>query len=68
MIVHDGKGGKDRSVPMPKKLRSELERQTQRVADLLDRNLMNQDFAGVFMPDSLGLRRARKEAKEYQWQ
>lgn len=68
VIIHDGKGRKDRSVPMPKKLRPELERQTQRVAKQLDRDLMNPDFAGVFMPDSLGSRRAQKEAKEYHWQ
>lgn len=68
VIIHDGKGRKDRSVPMPKKLRPELEKQTQRVAKLLERDLMNPDFAGVFMPDSLGARRAQREAKEYHWQ
>jgi len=68
IVVHDGKGKKDRSVPLPKKLRPDLERQTQRVAKLLDHDLKNPDFAGVFMPDTLGSRRAQREAKEYQWQ
>lgn len=68
VIVHDGKGKKDRSVPLPGKLRPELERQTQRVAKLLDHDLKNPDFAGVFMPDGLGLRRAQREAKQYHWQ
>ncbi len=68
VIVHDGKGKKDRSVPLPKKLRPELDRQTQRVARLLDEDLKNPDFAGAFMPESLGSRRAQREGREYHWQ
>lgn len=68
VIVHDGKGRKDRSVPLPQKLRPDLVRQTERIAKLLDEDLKNPDFAGVFMPDSLGARRARREAKDYHWQ
>ncbi len=68
VIVHDGKGKKDRSVPLPEKLRPELEKQMERVAKLLDHDLENPDFAGVFMPETLGSRRARREAKEYHWQ
>ena len=68
VIVHDGKGKKDRSVPMPKKLRSELRRQVGRVAKQLERDLESPDFGGVFMPESLGKRRAQREAKELQWQ
>jgi len=68
VIIHDGKGKKDRSVPLPQKLRPELESQTQRVARLLDQDLKQADFAGVFMPDGLGTRRASREAKEYHWQ
>ena len=68
VIVHDGKGMKDRSLPLPKKLAPELERQTQRVAKLLEKDLGNPDFAGVFMPGTLGARRAKLEAKDLQWQ
>lgn len=68
VIVRDGKGKKDRTVPLPKKLNPELKRQTQRVAKLLDEDLKNPDFAGVFMPDGLGARRAQREARDYQWQ
>ena len=68
VIVHDGKGMKDRSVPLPKKLAPELERQTQRVAKLLEKDLGKPDFAGVFMPGNLGSRRAKLEAKYLQWQ
>ena len=68
VIVHDGKGKKDRSLPLPQKLKPELERQTQRVAKLLEKDLQNPDFAGVFMPETLGSRRAQREAKDFQWQ
>lgn len=68
VIVHDGKGKKDRSVPMPKKLKRELKKQVRRVAKQLERDLESPDFAGVFMPESLGKRRAQREAKDFQWQ
>jgi len=68
VIVHDGKGKKDRSVPLPKKLKPELERQVERVGKLLDRDLEHPDFGGVFMPETMGRRRAAREAKALQWQ
>ncbi|CAA6693621.1 MULTISPECIES: integron integrase [unclassified Lentimonas] len=68
VIVHDGKGQKDRSVPLPKKLRLALKQQVRRVAKQLERDLESSDFGGVFMPESLGKRRAQREAKELQWQ
>ena len=68
VIIHDGKGKKDRSVPMPKKLRSDLKKQVRRVAKQLDRDLENPDFGGAFMPESLSKRRAKSEAKLLQWQ
>lgn len=68
VIVHDGKGKKDRSVPMPKKLRRELERQVARVSKQLERDLESPDFGGAFMPDSLSKRRAKSEARELRWQ
>jgi len=68
VIVHDGKGKKDRSVPMPKLLKLELRQQVARVAKQLERDLETPDFGGVFMPESLGKRRAQSEAKALQWQ
>ena len=68
VIVHDGKGKKDRSVPLPKKLKRDLKKQVARVANQLERDLDVPDFAGVFMPESLGKRRAQREAKDLQWQ
>lgn len=68
MIVHDGKVKKDRSVPMPQKLKAQLERQVARVGKQLERDLKSWDFGGVFMPEALSRRRAVKEAKDFQWQ
>ena len=68
VIVHDGKGKKDRSVPLPKRLKLGLKKQVGRVAKQLERDLESPDFGGVFMPESLGKRRAQREAKELQWQ
>jgi hypothetical protein len=55
-------------VPMPKKLKRALKRQMARVTKQLERDLESPDFAGAFMPESLGKRRAQREAKELQWQ
>lgn len=65
IIVHDGKGQKDRSVPLPKKLRQQLEAQVGKVSRLLDRDLAVPDYGGVFMPLSV---RSKAAAKELQWQ
>lgn len=54
VIVHDGKGKKNRSVPMPKKLKLALRKQVSGVAKQLKRDLESPDFAGVFMPETLG--------------
>ena len=68
VIVHDGKGRKDRSVPLPKQLKSRLKHQVSSVSKLLERDLKNPDFGGVFMPESSSRRRAARESKELHWQ
>ena len=68
VIVHDGKGQKDRSVPLPKKLRPEIESQVRRVEKLLKKDLEHPDFGGAFMPKTMGRRRAEREAKTLPWQ
>ncbi|HAV13323.1 MAG TPA: integron integrase [Opitutae bacterium] len=68
VIVHDGKGKKDRSVPMPKKLKAQLKKQVGRVAKQLERDVESPEFGGVFMPEFLGKRRAQREAQLLQWQ
>lgn len=68
VIVRDGKGKKDRSLPMPKKLVPELQKQVKRVVAQHKRDLKKKDFGGVFMPETLGRQRAKREAKELGWQ
>ena len=67
VIVHDGKGRKGRPVPLPKKLRAMPKRQVARVDKQLTRDLENPDFAGVFLPPSVG-NKSKRAAKDYQWQ
>lgn len=68
VIVRDGKGKKDRSLPMPKKLVPELQKQVKRVLAQHKRDLKTNNFGGVFMPETLGRQRAKREAKELGWQ
>jgi integron integrase len=68
VIIHDGKGQKDRSVPMPKVLKAALREQVRRVEEQLKRDLKTENFGGVFMPETLSKRRARSEAKDLGWQ
>ena len=67
VIVHDGKGRKDRSVPLPKKLKPALQAQVARVGKLLDRDLKNPDFGGAFLPESIE-RKSKRAGLEFQWQ
>lgn len=68
VIIHDGKGQKDRSVPMPKVLKADLRKQVRRVTQQLKRDLKTENFGGAFMPEKLSKRRARSEAKDLGWQ
>lgn len=67
VIIHDGKGKKDRSVPMPAKLRNELARQVERVGNLLERDSQIEGFAGAFLPESIS-RRSQRAGLELPWQ
>lgn len=53
LTIHDGKGGKDRTVPLPAVLMPELQDQLQRVKAVLERDLKVRGFAGVFFPGAL---------------
>lgn len=66
LTVHDGKGKKDRAVPLPEKLVPELEKHLKRVANLHRRDL-EANYAGVFMPGALA-RKWKSAAKELVWQ
>jgi len=67
VIVHDGKGKKDRSVPMPIKLRDELSQQVKRVSKLLEQDCGVKEFAGAFLPSSIN-RRSKHAGLELPWQ
>jgi integron integrase len=67
VIVHDGKGRKDRSVPMPRKLKADLQAQATRVGKLLDRDLCQPDFGGTFLPNSIA-NKSKAAGKDLGWQ
>jgi integron integrase len=66
LTVHDGKGMKDRTLPLPKALEPSLRDHLKRVEGLLAKDLQA-GFDGVFMPKALG-RKWKNAAKEIGWQ
>ncbi|MCP5197166.1 MAG: integron integrase [Gammaproteobacteria bacterium] len=66
LTVHDGKGQKDRTVPLPQALVSELHAQLDRVAQTHEADLAA-GYAGTFLPTALGHKYPRA-AKEPGWQ
>ena len=66
VTVHDGKGKKDRTIPLPERLKEELQQHVRRVFNLHKKDL-KEGFAGVFMPGALD-RKWRNAAKELVWQ
>ncbi len=66
LTVHDGKGKKDRTVPLPETLIPELKDQLQTVIDLHQQDL-DSGYAGTFLPDLLG-KKYKNAAKELVWQ
>ncbi|MBW2353577.1 MAG: integron integrase, partial [Deltaproteobacteria bacterium] len=65
-VNHDGKGKKDRTVPLPETVIPELKDQLERVIDLHGRDL-DSGYGGAFLPDSLG-RKYKNAGKELVWQ
>lgn len=66
LTVHDGKGKKDRTLPLPKVMLGELKKQLEKVIKLHENDL-NDDHAGVFMPDRLEVK-YKNAPKELIWQ
>lgn len=66
LTVHDGKGKKDRTVPIPQVLALELKQQLRKVADVFEADKIAK-FAGTFLPDQLD-RKYKNAAKEFAWQ
>ena len=66
LTVHDGKGQKDRTVPLPEMLVPELQAQLERVAQVHEADLAA-GYAGTFLPTALGEKYPRA-ARELPWQ
>ena len=66
LTVHDGKGQKDRTAPLPEALVPELQAQLERVAQGHEADLAV-GYAGTFLPAALGEKYPRA-AKELPWQ
>ncbi|MBU1196336.1 MAG: integron integrase [Proteobacteria bacterium] len=66
LTIHDGKGKKDRTVPLPESIRDDLKDQVKRVIALHDADLKD-DYSGVFMPDRLE-KKYKNAPRELIWQ
>jgi len=66
LTVHDGKGQKDRTVPLPETVIPELRKQLECVRDIHQRDLAR-NYDGVFLMNSLD-RKYKNAAKEFIWQ
>jgi integron integrase len=66
LTVHDGKGKKDRTVPLPRSILPELEAQMGRVRLLHERD-MRAGYAGVFL-ESLLEKQYKNAPRDFVWQ
>jgi integron integrase len=66
LTIHDGKGKKDRTVPIPESIVPELQKQLQKVVVIHEADLKVK-FSGTFLPDQLG-NKYKNAAKEFIWQ
>jgi integron integrase len=66
LTIHDGKGKKDRTVPIPRVLIPDLKAHLERVKKLHDRDLAG-GYAGAFMFDAIE-KKYKNCAKEFIWQ
>ena len=66
ITIHDGKGKKDRTVPMPLSIVPELQEQLRAVVEVHKADL-TANFSGTFLPDQLE-RKYKNAAKEFIWQ
>jgi integron integrase len=66
LTIHDGKGGKDRTVPLPETILPELRAQLEALKELHQRDL-ERNYAGVFLVNALESK-YKHAAKEFIWQ
>jgi integron integrase len=67
VTVHDGKGQKDRTVPLPETAMPELESHLKRLGELHRADMATEGWAGVFLPRQFE-RKSRRAAREFIWQ
>ena len=66
LTVHNGKGKKDRTVPLPERITPELKTHLESVIDLHQQDL-KANYSGSFLPDSLE-KKYKNAARELVWQ
>ncbi len=66
VTIHDGKGKKDRTVPIPQSIVPDLQKQLKKVAAIHDADLIAK-FSGTFLPAQLD-RKYKNAAREFIWQ
>ncbi|WP_232366995.1 integron integrase [Desulfocicer vacuolatum] len=66
LTIHDGKGKKDRTLPLPEVILPEIHRQFDAVR-LLHRQDLDQGIAGAFMFDSIE-KKYKNAGREFHWQ
>jgi integron integrase len=66
LTIHDGKGQKDRTVPLPARALPEIQEQMEKVRRLHDHDLAD-GYAGVFLPHLLD-KKFKSAARQFIWQ
>ena len=66
VVIHDGKGKKDRTVPLPEVLIPILRSQIENVAEIHKKDIAN-GYAGTFLPNAFEMK-YKNAAKEFPWQ
>lgn len=67
LTVRRGKGGKDRTVPIPESLREPLLAHLDRVKTLYEQDEVHRDFLGAFMPEG-SPKKWLPRSKDWPWQ
>lgn len=66
LTIHNGKGSKDRTLPLPRSILGVIKQQFEHVIDLHEKDTAGK-YAGVFLPDALSAKYPQA-AKELGWQ
>ena len=66
LTIHDGKGKKDRTVPIPQSIVPDLQKQLQKVTDTHEADLKAK-YSGTFLPNRLD-HKYKNAAEEFIWQ